>query len=235
MFMKSFLLVFTFLFANLLSIQFSSAVPGGYSEDSFPDFRTGFNCTPLFNSSETTSLVGRIGCARANGITACVVGENYECGTEAAWKLANEQSLGYSLTKNTLGALVIYGDRGVIAGTTKGASRAQQYAISQRVYKNADGVVIPAEDNIAGRFAKGTLLFNYKNGAKRYVVQDSNFIVGKDLDNQTSFYAIVTPGGEYAVVKYIRSNEVVELKCYDVPESLIGGYLAVPGIAFLNN
>ncbi len=233
--MKSFLSVFVFLFLNLCANSFSWAIPGGYSEDSFPDFRTGFNCAPLFNSSETTALVGRIGCARANGITACVVGEDDECGTEAALKLANEQTVGYSYTKNTLGALVVYGDRGVIAGTTKGASRAQQYALSQRLYKNSDGVVIPADDNIAGRFAKATLLFNYKSGGKKYVFQDSNFIVGKDLDNQTSFYAIVTPGGEYAVVKYIRSDEVVELKCYNVPESLIGGYLTVPGLAFSNN
>ncbi len=211
----------------------SWAIPYSTSSGAFPDLREELTCSPLFYGSEQTTVIGRIACSRDGDLTACVVGAYEGAGVAASRKLARQEKLS-SETKDTFGALVVYADRGVIGGTTRGASRAQQYTLQGRQYKNTDGVVIPASEQGEGRFAKGTLVVKVNATGRRYLVQDANFIAGRDASGGNSFYSIVTPGGEVGVVTYINGESIVQLKCHDIPESLIGDFLTAPGLAFIN-
>jgi hypothetical protein len=210
------------------------AAPLSLSVDNFPDLRNGFSCTPLFTGTATAAEVGRISCAKDQNKTACVIADDALGGTRAAAKLVAEKRLSSADARGTQGAMVIYGHRGWVAGTARAASKAQLLALKQKPYNAADAVVLAGNGGVAGRFAKATVVAPVNIGDKQYMLQDSNIIAGKDLDGDTSFYAIVTPGGEHAVVKYIRTDGAVELQCSGIPEELLGKYLVAPGLTFIN-
>jgi hypothetical protein len=129
--------------------------------------------------------------------------------------------------------MIIKGDRGIIAGTTKAASKAQQAASIGRSYTRADGVIIPPVENLPGSFAKATLVVPVNLGAHQYDIQESNFIAGRNPDGETSFYAIVTPEHD-VVVQYINTDSQGGVKCSNLPSEILGRYLVAPGIAFVN-
>jgi hypothetical protein len=219
----------------LLVVGFASnsvAAPMVVSQQTFPDLTT-FNCVALFEGEAVAVEQGRISCARNGADVACVVGENPTNGARAAARLAAGARLASRDSRNTNGALVIKGDRGVIAGTTKGAGKAQQAALIGRAYNKSDGVVIPAVETAAGVFAKATLVVPVNLGAHQYDMQDANFIIGRDADGDTSFYGIVTPEND-VVVQYIQTGRQGGLRCSNIPSEILGRYLVAPGIAFVN-
>lgn len=210
------------------------AAPLSVTVDDFPDLRTGFSCTPLFAGAATTAEVGRISCAKGANNTTCVIADEPGGGTRAAAKISEERRITAGDARGTHGAMVIYNNRGIIAGTTRAAAKAQQNALRGRAYNAPDAVVIAGNEGGAGRFAKATVVSPINVFEKQYLIQDSNIVAGKDVDGDTSFYAIVTPGGEHAVVKYIRTSEVIEIQCANIPEELLGKYLVAPGLTFVN-
>ncbi len=210
------------------------AAPTSTTEEPFPDFRQGFGCTPLFEGTATTAEAGRISCAKGSNNTACVIGDTAGAGTRAASRLSEEKKVSAADSRNTMGSMVVYNHRGIIAGTTKGSTKAQYNALKGKAYKTADAVVIPAEDTTGGRFAKATIVVPVNIYDKQYMIQDSNLIAGKDLQGDTAFYVIVTPDGEDAVIKYIGLEGIAELKCQNIPVELLGRYLVAPGLAFIN-
>jgi hypothetical protein len=226
------------VFSTLMLMGASSslclAAPTTAAVAEFPDLSNEMSCAPLFESTERNATQGRISCFRTDDIFACVIGEDIEDGAGAAQKLAEGKTVSSALAKNTTGAMVVYPDRGVIAGITKGVSKAQKKISKGELYKQADAVIVPAPDHQAGRFAKATVGVPVTVGKKKYIFQDSNIIVGKDADNITSFFAVVTGLGSDAVVHYVRGSDRVSIKCSNVRAELLGDYLVAPGLIFNN-
>lgn|GEM_PF-6836968 len=212
------------------------AAPTNPVVEAFPDLRGQFECSDLFAAGTSAASQGRISCYKGANALACVVGEQAGDGAAAAQKLATQVVVPSKNARDTVGAMIVYPDRGFISGTTKGASQAQQKVLSGQPYKKANAIVAPVSNNVAGRFAKATMVEPIKSiGTGKYLIQDSNMIAGKNIDGVTSFYAVVTPDGEDAVVHYIRdSADNVTLRCASVPSEILGRFLVAPGVVFLN-
>lgn len=211
------------------------AAPLNAVVEPFPDLRGDFSCSQLFADETNAATQGRISCFKASNALACVVGEQSNDGVDAAQKLANQAVVPSKDSRDTAGAMIVYADRAIIVGTTKGASRAQQKILTSQPYKKTDALVVPASEHVAGTYAKATIAEPVSvPGSAKYLMQDSNIIVGKNADGVTSFYAMVTPDGEDAVVHYIRNSGTATLKCSNVPAEILGRYLVAPGVVFLN-
>lgn len=225
-------------FIASLALAFSGsaiAAPMNAIVEPFPDLRGDFNCSQLFADETNAATQGRISCYKASNALACVVGEQSNDGISAAEKLANQAVVPSKDSRDTAGAMIVFAERSIIAGTTKGTSRAQQKVLASQPYKKADALVIPASEFGTGRYAKATIAEPVKvAGSAKYLMQDSNLIVGKNADGITSFYAMVTPDGEDAVVHYISNSGATTLKCSNVPAEILGRFLVAPGIVFLN-